>query len=111
MPKEIDWKNNADKTVYYNGEYYETLKEALIAAYKDTTTATKEIYCKPNANVGTMTHENISGDLTIYGNGASVTGGEHDLNIDNGVPSNKNITITVKDLNGIAAWGGRSYSI
>ncbi len=108
LPKEIDWKNNADKTVYYNGEYYETLKEALIAAYKDTTTATKEIYCKPNANVGTMTHENISGDLTIYRNGASVTGGEHDLNIDNGVPSNKNITITVKDLNGIAAWRGRS---
>ena len=101
-----------ETTVYYdNGtetKYYKTLKEALTAAYKDTTTATKEIYCKPNANVGTMTHENISGDLTIYGNGASVTGGEHDLNIDDGVPSNKDITITVKDLNGIAAWGGRS---
>lgn len=104
---EFNWEDN---TVYYNGNYFTSLELALKAAYTDTaTTGTKEIYCKPNSNVGTMTHENISGDLTIYGNGASVIGkGEHDLNIDNGVPSNKDITITVKDLNGIAAWGGRS---
>lgn len=111
LPDGVDensFKNN-DK-VYYNGDYFESLELALKGAYKDIDTiGTKKIYCKPNSNVGTMTHENISGDLTIYGNGASVIGkGEHDLNIDNGVPSNKDITITVKDLNGIAAWGGRS---
>lgn len=117
LPDGVDENSFIDETtVYYdNGtetKYYKTLKEALTAAYmheKETTADNpKKIYCKPKANVGTMTHENISGDLTIYGNGASVTGGEHDLKIDNGVPSNKNITITVKDLNGIAAWGGRS---
>ena len=102
--------NWGDNTVYYNGNYFTSLELALKNAYTDiAATGAKEIYCKPNSNVGTMTHENISGDLTIYGNGASVIGkGEHDLNIDNGVPSNKDITITVKDLNGIAAWGGRS---
>ena len=104
---ELKW---GDNTVYYNGNYFTSLELALKNAYTDiAATGAKEIYCKPNSNVGTMTHENISGDLTIYGNGASVIGkGEHDLNIDNGVPSNKDITITVKDLNGIAAWGGRS---
>ena len=48
-----------------------TLTSALKAAYMDTkTTGTKEIYCKPNSNVGTMTHGHVSDDLTIYGNGA-----------------------------------------
>ena len=82
------------------------------------TTGTKEIYCKPNANVGIMeAHRHVADNLTIYGNGATVQG---DLEIDmykydrttgnqdkNGEYLTKDITVTVKDLNGIAAWGGR----
>ena len=119
LPEEIDWKNNSGKTVYYNRVYYVTLQDALKAAYMDTkTTGTKEIYCKPNANVGIMeAHRHVADNLTIYGNGATVQG---DLEIDmykydrttgnqdkNGEYLTKDITVTVKDLNGIAAWGGR----
>lgn len=119
LPEGIDWKSNAGKTVYYNGAYYVTLQDALKAAYMDTKTqGTKEIYCKQGENVGTMEpHRHVADNLTIYGNGATVQG---DLEIDmykydrntgnqdkNGEYLTKEITVTVKDLNGIAAWGGR----
>ena len=136
LPDGIDWESNADSTVYYNGKYYKKLQTqedtqthkeiqgALEAAYKDTDTkGTKEIYCKPNADVGKMTHGHVADDLIIHGNGARVSGGEYDLEIDtykhnrktgkldnsdNGVYLDKEeITVTVNDLNGIAAWGQR----
>ena len=102
---ELNW---GDNTVYYNGGYYKTLVDALTAVNKDTkTTGPKEIYCKPNFNVGDMTHGDVADDLIIYGNGANVTGSEHDLEIDGDIPLKKDITVTVKNLEGIAAWGGR----
>ena len=121
LPEGINWEKNTGKTVYYNGAYHTTLVEALKAAYMDTTTTgTKEIYCKPGEDVGTMTHGHVADNLIIYGNGANVTGGEHDLEIDtykysrdtgkqdeNGEFLTKEITVTVKNLNGIAAWGER----
>lgn len=116
LPKEIDWKNNAGKTVYYNGEYYETLAKALDNTNTDTTiqkSEIKKIYCNPNANnetfnVGKLQHKTVSNDLIIYGNGAMVSNetqnqdNEHDISPD---ASEKDINITVNDLNGIAAWG------
>lgn len=129
LPEGIDWESHADSTVYYNGSYYENLQSkefgpqgALEAAYKDTaTTGTKEIYCKPNADVGKMTHGHVADDIIIYGNNASVSSGERDLEIDtfkydrttgkqaeNGEFLTKDITVTVKNLNGIAAWGQRN---
>ena len=128
LPKGIDWESNKEARVYYDSKkdgatkYHKTLVDALKAAYMDTgTEGTKEIYCKPDADVGEMTHGHVADDLIIYGNGAHVSGGERDLEIDmykysrdtgnqdvnNGVYLNKDITVTVKDLNGIAAWGGR----
>ena len=109
-------------TVFYNGNYYDTLANALKAAYMDnTTTGIKEIHCKANSDVGAMTHGHVADDMIIYGNGARVTSGEGDIEIDtykydrqtgNQLPNNgsdleKDITVTVKDLNGIAAWGQR----
>lgn len=110
------------KPVYFAGEYYDTLAAALTAVYMSTPTETAEVYCKPGADVGSMTHAHVADDLTIYGNGAKVTGGEHDLEIDtykysrltgkqdrdNGSFLDKEITITVKGLNGIAIWGQRN---
>lgn len=118
-----------ETTVYYdNGtetKYYKTLKEALTAAYmhKIETTADnpKKIYCKPGADVGEMTHGHVADDLIIHGNGAYVSSGERDLEIDkykwsratgaedtvNGTFLEKDITVTVNNLNGIAAWGER----
>lgn len=67
-----------------------------------------------------MTHGHVADNMTIYGNGAFVSGGERDLEIDtnkydritgkqnqNGVYLDKDITVNVYDLDGIAAWGER----
>ena len=137
LPKGVSENSFIDETtVYYdNGtetKYYKTLKEALTAAYMHEKEITedslkekdspKEIYCKPNAKVGQLSHGHVADDLIIYGNGAKITpGGDQDLEIDtykynretgkqadNGVYLDKNITVTVNNLEGIAAWGQRN---
>ena len=108
-------------TVYYNGSYYPTLTAALTAVYTGSPAGTAKVYCKPGADVGTMTHGHVSDDLVIYGNDAYVSGGERDLEIDtykydratgvqnaNGAFLDRDITVTVKELDGIAAWGQRN---
>ncbi|WP_317301256.1 hypothetical protein [Allobaculum stercoricanis] len=123
-----DWDSDEStgKTVFYNGKYFTTLKEALTAAYMHGIATTPEtpkvIHCKPDANIGTLSHGHVADDLIIYGNGAYVeNGGDEDLEIDtwkysrktgaqdatNGEYLEKDITVTVNDLNGIAAWGQR----
>ena len=134
--KEVEPNLNfeGDNTVYYNGKYFRTtdvgnenkevgaLAHALKAAYMDTeATGTKEIYCKPGADLGAMTHGHVADDLIIHGKGAYVSSGERDLEVDtnkfsrttgaedkaNGQYLEKDITVTVNNLNGIAAWGER----
>lgn len=108
-------------TVYYNGTYYATLSEALVGVYMSSPEDTAEIYCKPGADVGTMTHGHVADDIIIYGNGAHVSAGERDLEIDtykydrttgkqsaDGSFLDKDITVQVFDLDGIAAWGQRN---
>ena len=80
-----------------------------------------ELYCKTGADVGPLTHGHVADDIIIYGNGARVSGGEYDLEIDtykfdretgkqsdSGTFLDKDITVRVYDLNGIAAWGQRN---
>ena len=108
-------------TVYYNGTYYATLQDALTGVYMSSPERTALIYCKPGADVGTMTHGHVADDIIIYGNGAYVSAGERDLEIDtykynrgtgkqseDGSFLDKDITVKVFDLNGIAAWGQRN---
>ena len=123
-----DWDNNSGMTVvaYGIGEngkdvYSATLKEALTAVYMSSPAEVVTIECKAEADVGEMTHGHVADSLNIIGNGAYVSGGEYDMEIDtckfdrstgkqsSGSESDldKNITVTVKDLNGIAAWGQR----
>ena len=108
-------------TVYYNGNYYPTLQAALTGVYTSSPGSTALIYCKPGADVGTMTHGHVADDIIIYGNGAYVSAGERDLEIDtykydrrtgkqseDGSFLDSDITVKVFDLNGIAAWGQRN---
>ena len=116
---------SGENTVYYNGTTYKTLAEALNAVYKSepnqTLVSTAAVFCKKSADVGAMTHGHVADDIVIYGNGAKVTGGERDLEIDTykydrttgnqsekGVYLDQNITVNVYDLDGIAAWGQRN---
>ena len=111
------------KTVKVGGNFYATLKEALTAAYMaNTSNAAIVIDCKPGANVGVMTHGHVAHNMTINGNGATVdtNNGEQDLELDTykfegtaqstgaGSDLTGDITVTVHDLNGIAAWGQRT---
>ncbi len=103
--------------------YATTLTAALTAAYKANSDGSKAItiICKPNADVGTMTHGHVADDLTIYGNGAYISGGECDLEVDtfkfsrstgaqatDGESLTKNITITAYDLDNLGVWGQRN---
>lgn len=110
-----------ENTVYYNGIYYATLKDALTGVYMSSHQSPARIYCKPGADVGEMTHGHVADDIIIYGNGAYVSSGERDLEIDTykydrgtgkqsseGSFLDKDITVKVFDLNGIAAWGQRN---
>lgn len=116
--EDLDFGEN---TVYYDGSYYPTLAEALAEVYMSNPQGTAEVICKPNADVGVMTHGHVADDLVIYGNGAKVSGGEKDMEIDTykfdrttgkqsegGVYLDKEITVKVYDLEGIAAWGQRN---
>ena len=74
-----------ENTVYYDGKFYKILTDALKAVYmSNTNDSDKEyvLYCKKNANVGYMRHGHVADNLTIYGNGAFVSSGERDLEID-----------------------------
>ena len=108
-------------TVYYNGNYYPTLQAALTGVYTSSPGSTALIYCKPGADVGTMTHGHVADNIIIYGNGAYVSAGERDLEIDtykydrrtgkqseDGSFLDSDITVKVFDLKGIAAWGQRN---
>lgn len=122
LPDDVDAGfSGTDNTVYYAGSYYSTLVDALKAVYMSKPAGTAEIYCKPGADVGEMTHGHVADDIIIYGNGATVSSGEKDLEIDtykydratgnqstNGDFLTEEITVKVYDLNGIAAWGQRN---
>lgn len=126
---------DATTPVYWkagNGEYSAaaSLVEALTAAYKAKADAIT-IICRPNADVGEMTHGHVADDLTIYGNNAYVSAGECDLEVDTykydrstgmqyaegtGTDADylgKDITITAYELDNLGVWGQRhtSYTV
>lgn len=112
----LNWEDN---TVYYNGNYYETLTDALKFAHsEERTDIEKKIYCNPKSNVGKIEHPAIADNMTIFGNGAYIQNsnkGSQDVSIDTYKDSNeiyldKDITVNIKDLNGIGAWGQRNTS-
>ena len=128
--KTPNWDANNEATVVAyglgsegNDKYFTTLKEALNAVYMSTPKDVVTLECKNAADVGAMTHAHVVDDLIIKGNGATVSGGEGDLEFDtyvfsretgNLVENNSSelendatVNVTVDGLNGIAAWGQR----
>lgn len=101
--------------------YVATLTDALTAAYKENAGDIK-IVCRPDTDVGTMTHGHVADDITIYGNNAYISGGECDLEVDtykfsretgaqdttNGESLTKDITITAYELDNLGVWGQRT---
>jgi hypothetical protein len=115
---------NTATPVYWkagDGEYSAaaTLVDALTEAYK-ANAGDITIICRPDADVGTMTHGHVADNITIYGNKAYVSGGECDLEVDtfkfdrstgkqatDGVTLDKDITINAYELDNLGVWGER----
>lgn len=101
--------------------YVANLTSALTAAYQANSDDIL-IVCRPDADVGTMTHGHVADNLTIYGNNAYVSNGECDLEVDtytysretgkqvksDGTYLDKNITITAYELDNLGVWGQRN---
>ena len=84
-----------------NGNEY----TSFVAAVKS---GASKLYFKEGVDLGSVTHVDVANDLVIYGNGAYISGGERDLAIDTYVKLEKDITVTVYNLHGVAFWGQRN---
>lgn len=121
MADEITWEES--KNVYWQaGEtsgQTATLAEALKVAYM-ANKGDITITCRPNSDVGSLTHGHVADNITIIGNDAYISGGECDLEVDtyrydrttgkqdeNGAYLEKNITITASNLYNLGVWGER----
>ena len=122
MADEITWEEG--KNVYWQAGnsvgQTATLKEALKDAYM-ANNGDITITCRPNSDVGEMTHGHVADNITIIGNGAYISSGECDLEVDtyrfnrdtgvqdenNGVYLDKDITITASNLYNLGVWGER----
>lgn len=122
MADEITWEEG--KNVYWQaGDSFgqtATLKEALKDAYM-ANNGDITITCRPNSDVGEMTHGHVADNITIIGNGAYISSGECDLEVDtyrfnrdtgvqdenNGVYLDKDVTITASNLYNLGVWGER----
>ena len=121
-----------------NGTYYDGLgnkkdDQPAVAAYVDANgevqyvadlrTAALEgasvIYCKKDADMkarvkDTNRTEPITGDLTIYGNGADFNNGQ--VNISSVAAANGTVNVKIYDANNLNVWGspgtnGRTYNV
>ena len=122
MADEITWVES--KNVYWQAGdtsgQTATLAEALKAAYMAKGDIT--ITCRPDSDVGSLTHGHVADNITIIGNGAYISGGECDLEVDtfkfnratgvqdenDGVYLDKDITITASNLYNLGVWGQRN---
>ena len=122
MADEITWEES--KNVYWQAGdtsgQTATLAEALKAAYM-ANKGDITITCRPNSDVGSLTHGHVADNITIIGNGAYISGGECDLEVDTymfsrdtglqaesgGAYLEKDITITASNLYNLGVWGQR----
>ena len=121
MADEIKWEDG--KNVYWqagnDSDQTATLADALKAAYM-ANNGDITITCRPNSDVGSLTHGHVADNITIIGNGAYISGGECDLEVDtyrydrttgkqdeNGAYLEKEITITASNLYNLGVWGQR----
>ena len=127
MADEIIWEGS--NNVYWQAGNASgqtpTLADALKAAYM-ANKGDITITCRPNSDVGSLTHGHVADNITIIGNGAYISDGECDLEVDtfkfnratgvqdeNGAYLEKNITITASNLYNLGVWGQRhtSYTV
>lgn len=115
MPTEPNWETHSDKALWLkesNAYFGANEMKALLVEANKLPSAT--VFCKPDAQITSYSHMHVTTNLTVYGNNATVTGGEQDFELDTyddtgraGTAITKDITLHVENLHGIAAWGQR----
>lgn len=118
----VYWKASNNNAKVADG-YAATFDAALKAAFK-ANGQTITIVCRPEADVGYMTHGHVEDDLIVYGNNAYISDGECDIEVDtyrfsretgsqvtSGDYLTKNITITAYELDNLGVWGERHSSV
>ena len=122
MADEIAWEgsNNVYWQAGNDSGQTATLADALKAAYM-ANNGDITITCRPDSDVGSLTHGHVADNITIIGNGAYISGGECDLEVDTymfsrdtgsqvesgGAYLDKDITITASNLYNLGVWGER----
>ncbi len=103
----------SDSNVVYDGTNYYTSLSAALAGIHGKDNAV--LYCKTGADLGTMTHGHVCKNLTVYGNGAYISGGEQDFELDYPAASGSSctglsgdVTLTVDNLTGAGVWGSKT---
>ena len=111
LPTGVSEDDFGTNVAYVNGNFYPNLKNALAAVHGNGADE-NIIYLKPGADLGEVTHAHVCSNLTVYGNGAFISGGEQDFEI--GFPAasstscegiKDDLTLNVYNLNGAAVWG------
>ena len=114
LPKGVTENNFESNTVYDGTSYYATMDAALKAIHKKDI---QTLWCKPNADLGAMTHGHVCQDLTVYGNHAYISGGEREFEFDtyrtphggdSGSDLTSDVTMKVYSLDQSGAWGQRN---
>ncbi len=102
LPQGVTAETFGTNVAYADEIYYPTLQAAVKSG-------ASVIYCKPGETLTeAFTHIDVSKNLTVYGNCATLTKGERDFAIDTYAKLTSNITLNVYSLNGAAAWGQRT---
>lgn len=125
MADEIIWEgsNNVYWQAGNESGQTPTLADALKAAYM-ANKGDITITCRPDSDVGSLTHGHVADNITIIGNGAFISSGECDLEVDTyrydrttgkqvksgGAYLDKDITITASNLYNLGVWGERHTS-
>lgn len=78
--------------------------------YLDINTALQsysEIYFAPNITITTKSHQMTipAGNVTIHGNGATITGGEQDFSVERAYEPGSTVNLTIYNLNDMKVWG------
>ncbi len=111
LPADVSEEDFGTNVAYANGTFYPDLKKAF-AAIHGNGAEENVIYLKPGADLGAVTHAHVCSNLTVYGNGAFISGGEQDFEI--GFPAaggntcagiKADLTLNVYNLKGAAVWG------
>ena len=107
LPEGVTEASFGSNVILYNNTYYQDMRAALEAFNEDSSGAEAVFYCRPGATIPSYSHMPLTRSLTVYGNGATLDGGEQDFAPDHAAPLTADLNLTVYNLSGASAWGSR----